>query len=96
MGNSDARLIVLALVVNGEGFLKYSNIFEGNMADSKTLGTVIETLGRRTSYFKIQRLPLPVCCALKPAKVPGRYRKHTGCDNRQTEKPHRAFKGKVP
>src|SRR5690606_19756471 len=41
--------IVLALVVNREGFLKYSNIFEGNMADSKTLATVIETLGRRTS-----------------------------------------------
>jgi len=47
---SDARLIVLALVVNREGFLKYSNIFEGNMSDSKTLGTVIETLGKRTSY----------------------------------------------
>jgi transposase len=47
---SDARLVVLALVVNREGFLKYSNIFEGNMADSKTLETVIETLGRRTSY----------------------------------------------
>jgi transposase len=47
---SDARLIVLALVVNREGFLKYSNVFEGNMSDSKTLETVIETLGRHTSY----------------------------------------------
>jgi len=29
----DARLIVLAVVINPEGFLKYSNIFEGNMTD---------------------------------------------------------------
>ena len=47
---SDARLIVLAVVVNREGFLKYSNIFEGNMSDSKTLYTVIEALGRQTSF----------------------------------------------
>lgn len=47
---SDARLIVLAAVVNCEGFLKYSNIFEGNMSDSKTLGTVVEALSRQTSF----------------------------------------------
>ncbi len=47
---SDARLIVLAVVVNREGFLKYSNIFEGNMSDSKTLYTVIEALGKQTSF----------------------------------------------
>jgi len=47
---SDARLIVLALVVNREGFLKYSNIFEGNISDSKTLGTIVEALSGRTSY----------------------------------------------
>lgn len=46
----DARLIVLAAVVNCEGFLKYSNIFEGNMSDSKTLGPVIEALSRQTSF----------------------------------------------
>ena len=47
---SDARLVVLAAVVNCEGFLKYSNIFEGNTSDSKTLGTVVETLSRQTSF----------------------------------------------
>ena len=47
---SDARLVVLALVINREGFLKYSNIFEGNMTDSKTLGTVVEALSRQTSF----------------------------------------------
>jgi hypothetical protein len=34
---SDAKIVVLAVVVNREGFLKYSNIFEGNMSDCKTL-----------------------------------------------------------
>lgn len=46
---SDAKIIVLAVVVNREGFLKYSNIFEGNTADCKTLETMIETLSRQTS-----------------------------------------------
>lgn len=46
---SDTRLIVLALVVNREGFLKYSNIFRGNMADNKTLLTVVESLSQQTS-----------------------------------------------
>ncbi|MBE3122388.1 MAG: IS1634 family transposase [Thermoplasmata archaeon] len=47
---SDARIVVLAVVINREGFLKYSNIFEGNMADCKTLGTVIDTLSDQTSH----------------------------------------------
>ena len=34
---SDAKLIVLGLVVNVEGFVKYSQIFEGNKSDSKSL-----------------------------------------------------------
>ena len=46
----DARLIVLAVVINPEGFLKYSNIFEGNMADSKTLGTIVNVLSKQTSF----------------------------------------------
>jgi hypothetical protein len=46
---SDARLIVLAVVVNTQGFLKYSQIFEGNTADSKTLEQIIVELSARTS-----------------------------------------------
>lgn len=46
---SDARLVVLAVVVNREGFLKYSNIYQGNMADCKTLEGVIDALGTQTS-----------------------------------------------
>ena len=47
---SDAKIVVLAVVVNREGFLKYSNIFEGNMSDCKTLETMINTLSAQTSF----------------------------------------------
>ncbi|MEI7543094.1 MAG: IS1634 family transposase [bacterium] len=49
---SDARLVVLAVVVNTEGFLKYSQIFEGNIADCATLSKIIEDLSERTSSSK--------------------------------------------
>jgi hypothetical protein len=55
---SDARLVVLAVVVNIEGFLKYSQIFEGNMTDSKTLNEIIRELSARTS--SIERKPTVV------------------------------------
>jgi len=41
---SDCPLVVLALVVNVEGFIKYSTIFSGNMADCRTLGEIIDNL----------------------------------------------------
>jgi transposase len=47
---SDAKIIVLAVVVNREGFLKYSNIFEGNMADCKTLEEIVNALSAQTSF----------------------------------------------
>jgi transposase len=46
---NDARIVVLAVVINREGFLKYSNIHEGNMADCKTLGAMVDTLSSQTS-----------------------------------------------
>ena len=46
---TDARLVVLAMVVNTEGFLKYSQIFEGNIADCSTLEKIIDELSERTS-----------------------------------------------
>ena len=45
---SDAKLVVLALVVNVEGFIKYSSILEGNIADNETLGAMIEKLSKHT------------------------------------------------
>jgi hypothetical protein len=55
---SDARLIVLAVVINTEGFLKYSQIFDGNMSDSKTLEKIITDLAARTS--STERRPIVV------------------------------------
>ncbi|GHV62627.1 hypothetical protein FACS1894195_4710 [Bacteroidia bacterium] len=47
---SDCKLLVLALVVNVEGFIKYSTIFEWNIADCQTLGGIIENLRLNTSW----------------------------------------------
>ena len=46
---SDAKLVVLGMVVNPEGFIKYSSILEGNMADPKTLEGMIDNLRIKTS-----------------------------------------------
>ena len=46
---NDAKLVVLALVVNVEGFVKYSKILRGNIADCKTLEETVEYLSQRTS-----------------------------------------------
>ena len=49
---SDAKLVVLALVVNIEGFIKYSSIHEGNIADCDTLSTMIDKLASHTCKEK--------------------------------------------
>lgn len=41
---SDAKLIVLALVINAEGFIKFSSLFEGNMSDAKSLEQIIDKI----------------------------------------------------
>jgi transposase len=46
---NDYKIIVLALVVNPEDFIKYSSILEGNVSDSSTLGGMIDTLRLKTS-----------------------------------------------
>jgi len=47
---NDAKLIVLAVIINTEGFLKYSDIFEGNTSDCSTLKMVIEKLNEKAGY----------------------------------------------
>ena len=47
---NDAKLIVLAVIINTEGFLKYSDIFEGNTSDCSTLKTVIAKLNQKAGY----------------------------------------------
>jgi transposase len=49
---SDAKLVVLALVVNIYGFIKYSSIHEGNMSDSADLLKIISHLDKATSTQK--------------------------------------------
>lgn len=49
---NDAKIIVLAVIVNTEGFLKYSDIFEGNTTDSSTLETIIDKLNQKAGYNK--------------------------------------------
>jgi len=49
---SDCKIVVLALVTNSAGFIKYSGIFEGNMQDSKTLKEIVTHLRSQTSTSK--------------------------------------------
>lgn len=49
---SDCKLVVLALVVNVEGLIKYSNVFEGNTTDCNTLPSIIDNLRKQTSDDK--------------------------------------------
>ena len=46
---SDAKLVVLAMVINIEGFIKYSAIHEGNYADTSDIKPLIEKLSSNTS-----------------------------------------------
>jgi transposase len=46
---SDAKLVSLALVTNGEGFVKYSKIYEGNISEPSTLAATIDSLSANTS-----------------------------------------------
>lgn len=46
---SDAKIVVLALVVNPQGFLKYSNVFEGNTSDCQSLPDMVDKLRVQTS-----------------------------------------------
>jgi len=55
---SDAKLIVLALVVNQQGFIKYSKLMDGNTSDSSSLLTIIEELTANTSH--LARKPIVV------------------------------------
>lgn len=49
---SDAKLVVLAMVVNIEGFIKYSAIHEGNFSDTSDITSLLEKLSITTSGAK--------------------------------------------
>jgi transposase len=46
---SDAKLVVLGLVINQFGFIKYSSILQGNVSDPSTLEAMIKDLRSKTS-----------------------------------------------
>ena len=46
---NDCRLLVLALCINKEGFIRYSSILEGNTADPQSLPDMIDKLAVKTS-----------------------------------------------
>ena len=46
---NDCRLLVLALCINREGFIRYSSILEGNTSDPKSLPGMIDQLAVKTS-----------------------------------------------
>jgi transposase len=46
----DARLVTLALVVNVEGFVKYSRIYRGNIGETTTLEGIVDGLSAQTSH----------------------------------------------
>lgn len=45
---SDCKLLVLALCINAEGFIRYSSILAGNTADPDSLPNMIDTLSSKT------------------------------------------------
>ena len=45
---SDCKLLVLALCINAEGFIRYSSILAGNMAGPDSLSNMIDTLSSKT------------------------------------------------
>ena len=45
---SDCKLLVLALCINREGFIRYSDILSGNTADPNSLPNMVETLAGKT------------------------------------------------
>jgi hypothetical protein len=55
---TDAKIAVLAQVVNREGFLKHSRIYEGNVSDCSTFGDLLKDLS--VSISATCRKPTPV------------------------------------
>lgn len=45
---SDCKLLVLALCINKEGFIRYSSILAGNTADPDSLPNMVDTLNAKT------------------------------------------------
>jgi len=95
---TDARIVVLAVVINRESFLKYSNIFQGNMANCKTLATIIDALGKHTSQS--DRKPIVVIDAgiatYSNIEMLSNYGYDYMCVSRSSLKEYKADTGATP
>ena len=58
---SDCKLLVLALCINAEGFIRYSSILAGNTADPASLPDMVDTLAARTRVPKAPGQRVLVC-----------------------------------
>ena len=57
----DCKLLVLALCINAEGFIRYSSILAGNTADPDALPDMVDTLAARTRVPKDPEHRVLVC-----------------------------------
>lgn len=58
---SDCRLLVLALCINEEGFIRYSSILAGNTADPDSLPDMVDTIARKTRVHTSEGQRALVC-----------------------------------
>ena len=58
---SDCKLLVLALCINREGFIRYSSILSGNTADSNSLPDMVDTLNSKTRMPNDPKNKVLVC-----------------------------------
>lgn len=58
---SDCKLLVLALCINAEGFIRYSSILAGNTSDPDSLPDMIDTLSQKTRTPSDPKQKILVC-----------------------------------
>lgn len=58
---SDCKLLVLALCINPEGFIRYSSILAGNTSDPDSLPDMVDTLAAKTRVPDNPRQKVLVC-----------------------------------
>jgi len=93
---SDAKLVVLALVINVEGFIKYSSILEGNIADCKTLCAMIDKLATHSTIKKAVVVLDAGIATEENLKLIEQKGYHYVCVSRSKLKDYQALPNKLP
>ena len=95
---NDTKLIVLAVIINTEGFLKYSDIFEGNTSDCSTLKIVITKLNEKAGYTNQKLIIVMDACIATEANI--QYLKQENydypCVSRSNLKQYKADANRLP